>query len=138
RSRANVDPWVEYLAYQAYKRLARWTEAEQAARVYLGATSEAPQHAERSGEVRGWPASRRSPLEHEAERIMIDYVRSACRLRLPSEAPAEEAVLAAGPERLFAFDDRPLFVTLFPPGKAQRFFGHGRGRSLAAALKGAV
>src|SRR5690606_31056160 len=113
-----------YLAYQAYKRLERWDEAERAARVYLGEVAEAPQHAERSVEVRRWLGSRRSPLEPETERAMVDYVRSACRLRLPSEAPAEEAVLAAGPERLFAFDDRPVFVTLFVPASSKRFFGH--------------
>ncbi len=138
RARANHDPWVDYLAYQAYKRLERWGEAERAARVYLGEVAEAPQHAERSVEVRRWLASRHSPLDPDAERAMVDYVRSACRLRLPSEAPAEEAVLAAGPERLFAFDDRPVFVTLFVPASPKRFFGHGRGRNLAAALKGAV
>ena len=138
RNRPGRDPWAEFLAYQALRRLGRENDSEAAARSYLDVAATQEAHAERMSEVRRWLASRVSLLPAPVRQTMMDYVRAACRLRLPSSKPPEEAVLARAPQRLMVHDDRPVFVTLHVPETGKRHRGHGRGRNLANALKGAV
>jgi tetratricopeptide (TPR) repeat protein len=133
---SSSDAWVEYWRFVTLNRMQRATAAETAGRVFLRTAKSgfAPQQRE----VRRWLASKAQSLPADSRQLMIDYVRAACRLRLPRQTPPEDAVLERAPERLIAFDDRPVFVTLIPPQGKPRFFGRGRGRSLAGALKGAL
>ncbi|MGE0711405.1 MAG: AMMECR1 domain-containing protein [Planctomycetota bacterium] len=133
---AQSDPWVEYWRFVTLDRMGRQREAEDAARTFV---REAQRGFETQlKEVQRWLARQAQSLAPEVRQAMIDYVRAATRLRLPDQAPPGEEVLARAPERLLAFDDRPVFVTVVPAGESLRFFGRGRGKSLAGALKGAV
>ncbi len=135
---APTDPITELLVFQALRRLGRSQEAEAIARGFLALTEDRREHAERALEVRTWLASRSAPLEPEAKQAMVEAALAGFRLRLPGGEPGEDGVLGGGPERLLAFDERPVFVTVVAPGRAQVFRGRGRGRSLAGALKGAI
>ncbi|RMG11310.1 MAG: hypothetical protein D6731_15740, partial [Planctomycetota bacterium] len=130
------SPWTEYFTYEALRRLDRADDAEIAARAYLERAAGRPEHAATVGPVRRWLESHRASLPAPARQAMVDAVRAACRLRLPGSESPEDTVLVRAPERLYAFDDRPVFLTLYARGR--RFFGRGRGKSLAAALKGAL
>jgi tetratricopeptide (TPR) repeat protein len=136
--RPAADLWSDFLSFQALRRLHRPSEAEVAARAFLERAKDEPAHADRVLDVRRWLSNQSDLLEPSVRQAMVDYVRAACRLRLPGATGPEEAVLESAPERLFLFDDRPVFVTLFAPEGGPRFRGRGRGGSLAAALKGAV
>ena len=136
RSGVGTDPWVDYWRFVTYSRLKRPEAAETAGRTFLreAGAGFGPQRRE----VRRYLSQRAQTLSPELRAHMLDYVRAACRLRLPSQTPPEEAVLARSPERLLAFDDRPVFVTVITPNGGPRYFGRGRGKTLASALKGAV
>lgn len=138
RERPASDPWLDWLEWQALRRLGRAQAAEVAARRFLEATAKATDLRSTAAEVRRWLAEQTQTLDARSRELMIDYVRAACRLRLPDAVGPEEALLQSVPERLLAYDDRPVFVTLLLPGKTTRLRGRGRGNSLLAALKGAV
>lgn len=143
RERPLKDPWTEYLAFQATRRLGRADQAEGLARAFLELVAnrsreERAIHADNELEVRRWLEQRSEPLDAEVRRILVDAVRTACRLRMPGTVDAENEVLAEGPPRLFAFDERPVFVTIYPANGARALRGRGRGKSLVAALKGAI
>jgi tetratricopeptide (TPR) repeat protein len=138
RQRRDKEPWCDFFAYQALRRMGRPREAVDAARNYLELAKDKPEHEVYLQRVKSWLETQRASLEANVRDVIADYVRAACRLRMPGANAPEEAILASAPERLFAYDDRPVFLTLYPPGATQRFTGHGRGDSLAAALKGAV
>jgi len=137
RERPSTAPMTEYLTFQAYRRLGREDDAEGAARAFLEAAEGDAGQRLRAVEVKRWLATASDALPAPARQVMIDYVRAACRLRLPDTVGPERAVIERAPERLLVFDDRPVFVTLFA-ADGVRLRGHGRGRSLASALKGAV
>jgi Tfp pilus assembly protein PilF len=142
RERPVKDPLTELLAFQALRRLGRSEDAEAVGRGFLLllATRSADEQAEQADgarDVRRWLEQRGEPLDPDARRCLIEAVRAACRLRLPGTDDPADAVLGGGPPRLFAYDERPVFVTLFPPEGAE-LRGRGRGKSLAAALKGAI
>ncbi len=132
------NPWAEFFTYQALKRMGRSGDAEEAARSYLNLAAADKAHADYVSRVRKWLEARGSGLDTRVQQALVDYVRAACRLRMPDAKPPEQSVLENAPERLFTFDDRPVFVTLFCKDSGLRFRGRGRGRTLAAALKGAV
>jgi tetratricopeptide (TPR) repeat protein len=138
RSAKKKNPWAEFFTYQALKRMGRSGDAEEAARTYLNLATGDKAHADYVSRVRKWLETRGSGLDARVQQTLVDYVRAACRLRLPDAEPPEESVLEKAPERVFSFDDRPAFVTLFCKGSGLRFRGRGRGRTLAAAIKGAV
>lgn len=143
RERPIKDPWTEYLAFQATRRLGRADQAEGLARAFLELVAnrsheERAIHADNELEVRRWLEQRSEPLDAEVRRILVDAVRTACRLRMPGTVDAENEVLSEGPRRLFAFDERPVFVTIYPANGSRTFRGRGRGKSLVAALKGAI
>lgn len=146
RERPVKDPATEYLAFHALRRLGRSEQAEGVGRAYLelvqgrGPDERAAQ-ADNLSEVRRWLEQRSEPLDQETRRVMVDAVRAAIRLRMPGAADPEDEVLAQGPPRLFSFDERPVFVTVYAStatGGGRVFRGRGRGKNLAAALKGAV
>lgn len=132
------DYMTELLAFRALRWLKQREETELAARSFLELADRSKQAglSTYTREVRDWLAANRSTLDGTTRRLMIDYVRAACRLRLPNADPPEQAVLKRAPPRMFAADRRPVFVTLYARG--MRFSGMGRGKRLAAALKGAV
>lgn len=138
RGRPTEDPWLDYLEWQAMRRLGRLEGADMAARRFLEASVQAPELKGAASDVKFWVAERAHLLDSASRQLMIDYVRAACRLRLPDSVGPEEALLADVPARMVAFDDRPVFVTVSVPGTKTRFRGRGRGKSLLAALKGAV
>ena len=139
RSRRNLPDLVaEHFAWRALRGLGREAEAEAVARGFLAQAGDRPDLAKRARELRDWLASRTAPLDPAARQAMIDYVRAACRLRLPGRRAPEADVLDRAPQRLYAFDQRPVFVTLLRTPAPAPPFGVGRGDSLAAALKGAV
>lgn len=138
RERPAADPWLDWLEWQALRRLGKPQPAEGAARRFLEASAKAPELASTAAEVRRWLSEQTQTLDGRSRELMVDYVRAACRLRLPDTVGPEEALLQSVPDRLLAYDDRPVFVTLLVPGKTLRLRGRGRGGSLLAALKGAV
>lgn len=138
------DPWLHYIRFRAHQRLGEQQAAEAAARAFLKAP---PQGAiDRVEELRGWLTDQGGRLDMEARQAALDFVREACRFRIPDSEPPEDKVLAEAPERFFVYDDRPVFVTLYVPhadrgklkGSAPSLRGYGRGKSLAESLKGAV
>ncbi|MCO5165780.1 MAG: tetratricopeptide repeat protein [Planctomycetes bacterium] len=147
RERPVKDPGTEFLAFQALRRLGRSEQAEGIGRAYLELVQgrnqdERAAQADNLAEVRRWLEQRSEPLDQETRRVMVDAVRAAIRLRLPGAADPEDEVLAQGPPRLFSFDERPVFVTVYTAtgagGGGRVFRGRGRGKNLAAALKGAI
>lgn len=143
RERPIKDPMTEHLAFQALRRLGHSQEAERVGRAFLelvasrgGPGRTGQTHDER--EVRRWLELRSQPLEADVRRIMVDAVRAAIKLRLPGTQDPEDEVLREGPPRLFAFDERPVFVTVYPGFGRAPLRGRGRGKTLSAALKGAI
>lgn len=139
KASARADPAVEYWRFIVLDRLEQSRDAESAARGFLRLTSGHGSAMAQHREIRRWLSKNSQSLTLPIRAVMVDYVRAAIRLRLPGETTlVEDAVLSKAPPRLVVFDDRPVFVTLLPPGGKPRFMGVGRGRSLAGALKGAM
>jgi len=139
KAAANSDPAVDYWRFVVLDRLQQSRAAEGAARNFLRLTAGQSGALAQHREIRRWLSKNSQSLALPVRAVMIDYVRAAIRLRLPGETTlVEDTVLSKAPARLLAFDDRPVFVTLLPPGGKKRFMGVGRGQSLAGALKGAM
>ena len=144
-TRVAADPWLNYVRFRAYRRLGELGQAEGAARAFLASP---PVGAiDRVEELRNWLTDQGGRLSAEERQVALDFVREACRFRIPDAEPPEDKVLADAPERFFVYDDRPVFVTLYVPkddraklgeGANACMRGYGRGTSLAEALKGAV
>ena len=139
RAANGSDAGVEYWRFVVLENLGEQRAAEDAGRNFLRIVSDKSGYLGERREIRRWLAKNSEGLPQEVRALMIQYVRTVCRLRLPGDSSdPENQLLRRAPARLVAFDERPVFVTLLPPGGGRRFCGFGRGRSLAAALKGAM
>ncbi|MBI3723200.1 hypothetical protein HY251_04490, partial [bacterium] len=139
RARSPRDAITESLAVRAYQALKDEPAAVEAARRFLDAAGDDPVFADRARELRALVRGRAPALTPQEKAILVDYVRTALRPRMPGEVPEEGFFEQHASDKLLAHDDRAVFVTVIPRDPtAPRFRGRGKGRSLASGLAGAV
>jgi tetratricopeptide (TPR) repeat protein len=137
RSRSPRDPFTERLAVKAFQRAGDQDHAVECARRFIDEAGEDPTFIEWTREMRELVRRAAPPLALGDRKILVDYVRTATRFHIPGANPEEDFFTQTSSERLVRSDDRAVFVSLIP-AKGPRLRGRGRGRSLAAAIRGAV
>jgi tetratricopeptide (TPR) repeat protein len=138
RARGPRDPFTESLAVRAYQRIGDQDRAIESARRFIEIAGEDPTFTDRVRELRELVRTSATPLSIAERKLLVDYVRSLTRPRLPGTPPDDEYFARNPNDRLLRADDRAVFVTIITQDGSPRLRGKGRGKSLASATAGAV
>lgn len=132
------DPIVEYLTAKVYEELGEEKKAAKAIRAFLKLSEDKPEFARERAKYEAWLRRRAPELSRKDRQTLLRYARSTLSGVLIGDNAPEALAKTAG-ERLFSFDDSPVFVALVPPrGLGPRLVGRARDKSLIRGVSRAL
>lgn len=132
------DPVVEYLAFKLHLEKGDRKLADKAARAFVRISRKDAVYEKETRELGEWLKNRNVALADDDRLILLAYARSVLG-RVVKEPNDPGSIAKKATERLAAFDDSSVFVTLIPPrGLGKMVSGRGKARNLMQSISAAL